>query len=176
MLPASQCFFPAPGLTTIQNMKARSFEFFSSLCTNTSYQARAALRRLHHKERVHVGVHRRQVRGFVFQVLEQDGAQVALAKVWDHHHNQLAGILFTLRQLYCLCYRCTARNAEPTAVFVSFLPPVLHAPKNTKARSSEFPPRFAQTPCNKPGSLCRLHHKERIHIGVHGRQVRGFIF
>jgi len=59
--------------------------------------AEPPLRRFHHEERVHIGVHRWQGGSFVFQALEQHRAQVAFAKVRHNHHNQLAGIFFTVR-------------------------------------------------------------------------------
>jgi len=60
-------------------------------------QAEPPLRRLHHEERIHIRVNRRQSGSLIFQALEQHRAQVAFAKVRHNHHNQLAGIFFTVR-------------------------------------------------------------------------------
>lgn len=65
-------------------------------------QAEPPLRRFHHKERVHISVHRRQASGFILQALEQHCAQVAFAKVRHNHHNQLARILFAVGHFQCL--------------------------------------------------------------------------
>src|SRR5262249_10410752 len=68
------------------------------LCAVIAFST-AYLRRFHHEERIHIGIHGGQGSRFILQVLKQHGGEVAFAEVGHHYHNQLAGILFAMRHL-----------------------------------------------------------------------------
>src|SRR5215510_2916284 len=78
----------------------------------------AYLRRFHHEERIHIGIHGGQGRRLILQVLKQHGGEVAFAEVGHHYHDQLAGIFFAMRYLQSLRHCRAAGDPDTDPLFL----------------------------------------------------------